>query len=309
MSFVKTRGHAVATIGKITPADRVAPPAPVRLAIELRSPVEGQFQAFIDANRATTPLGIVQPNTFREQSLALCGAGPSLATASIAGTDHVFACNSALPYLLQRGVRVTGAVGIDQTPGLLREWSDPPDVPYYLASSCDPALVQHLQQYGRTIRFFHNAVGFEGELAHYKATWPCPMICAGRGFTVVSRFLAIAFYLGFERVDLYGADCAFTDGDVAHANGDHATEAYRNPLIMSGSHPPSTRVWRTRPDMLRDAVDLVRRVRELNGRLRLVGDTLPASLLGKDDAYLDQIARTLQPGEMPPDHAAPSAAA
>jgi hypothetical protein len=283
----------------IAEAPRVADP--LRIAIQLTSPVEGKFEGFIRENVATKPLRVVKEGMFAGKTLALCGAGPSLKDETIRGADEIFACNSALPYLIAQGVKVTGGVGIDQTPGLLREWSDPPDVPYFLASSCDPSLVAYLVAHGRKVRFFHNAVGLPDELAFYGATWP-PTYMVGEGLTVVSRFIGLAFYMGFERVDVYGADCAFGEDHIVHANGELANEAYTNPLIMRGVLPPSIREWRTRPDMLRDAVHLVNRVRQFPGRVRLIGDTLPVALLGKDDAYLNNVCRTLQPGELPPTH-------
>lgn len=270
-----------------------------RLAIQLASPVEGRFQEFIDANRHTPDLACVTPGMYAGKTLALCGAGPSLQDAVITGVDEVFACNSALTYLATKGVTVTGGVGVDQTPRLVEEWADPPDVPYFVASSCDPLLIQHLRAHDRRLVFFHNAVGIENELEYYCATWP-PSFLVGQGFTVVTRFLGLAEWLGFERVDVYGADCAFAPGDVAHANGEVAHEAYHHPLILTGQLPPSERVWRTRPDMLRDAVALAKRVQQSRGRIRLMGDTLPVALLGKDDAYLDLVSRTLAPGELPP---------
>ena len=299
------RAQAAVTLGKRSPAEQVqvpAPVAPIRYAIELASPVQDKFADFIAANRTTTPLEMVQPNVFPGQTAAICGAGPSLADtilAGIAGVDHVFACNSALGYLISNGLRVTGAVGIDQTPGLLREWADLPDVPYYVASSCDPALIQHLTAHGRRVVFFHNAVGLEDEYDLYCRTWP-PTFMVGQGFTVCSRFIGVAQWMGFERVDVYGADCAFGPDDVTHANGEAADAAYRTPLIMTGKLPPSDRTWRTRPDMLRDAVHLAKRAQESAGRIRLMGDTLPVALLGKDAAYLDQVSRTLLPGETAP---------
>ena len=273
---------------------------PLRMAIELASPVQDKFADFIAENRrANRPTRMVKPGTHVGRSAAICGAGPSLATADIRGVDETFACNSALPYLVARGITVTAGVGVDQTPGLLREWADPPDVPYYVASSCDPALIQHLRSHGRELRWFHNAVGIVGEHDLYCRTWP-PGYIVGQGFTVVSRFIGLCEWMGFDRIDVYGADCAFQGQDVAHANGEVATVAYHNPLIMTGRLPPSERDWYTRPDMLRDAVHLARRCRDAKGRLRLMGDTLPVALLGKDDAYLDQVSRTLAPGEIPP---------
>jgi hypothetical protein len=48
----------------------------------------------------------------------------------------------------------------------------------------------------------------------------------------------------------------------------------------------------------RSTVDLVRRVRESEGRIRLIGDTLPSALSEKDEAYLDAVCRTLSPKEI-----------
>jgi hypothetical protein len=230
----------------------------------------------------------------RGHSVAICGAGPSLARADIHGVDVVWACNSALDYVAGTDLPLVG-IGIDQTKGLLREWRTTYAVPYYLASSVDPGLVKHLEAHGRSVSFFHNHVGFAAdEFEHYCATYP-PTLMVGEGFTVVSRAIGLALWMGYERVDVYGADCAFGDNDVTHANGDVATDAYHNPLIMAGEI--NGRTWRTRPDMLMDAVHLVRRVRQANGRIRLMGDTLPVALLGKDDATLDLVAERLLPGD------------
>jgi hypothetical protein len=185
----------------------------------------------------------------------------------------------------------------------LREWSDPPDVTYYIASSCDPALVAHLRAHNRRVVFFHNAVGIaesgDDEVAFYKKEWPTPMCMVGNGFTVVSRSLGLLRWLGFERVDVYGADCALGDDAAAHANGENALQAYGNPLLMQ--HTIGGRRWVTRPDMLMDAVHLARVARSAGGSVRLLGDTLPVALMGKDEAYLDRVSRVLRPGETPDD--------
>ena len=52
---------------------------------------------------------MVPPGLFAGQKAAVCGAGPSLNGATIAGVSQIFACNSALQHLLRQGVAVTGA--------------------------------------------------------------------------------------------------------------------------------------------------------------------------------------------------------
>lgn len=295
MTAVMARSRASAEIGLLRNGEPVPVERPLRIAIELASPVQDKFEGFIATNREGDP-EVVSEGCFAGLTCAIAGAGPSLALDTIRGVDHIFACNAALPWLTEHGVKVSGGVGIDQTPGLIREWPDPPDVPYYVASSCDPALIAHLRAHGRRCVFFHNAVGIPDEFATYCRTWP-PTFMVGQGFTVVGRFIGVAQWMGFERIDIYGADCAFGPEDVAHVNGETATAAYGAPVVMDGV--VNGRTWRTRPDMLMDAVDLVRRVRASNGRIRLMGDTLPVALLGKDDAYLDMVARRLNPGDLP----------
>lgn len=303
------RGSAAVQLGKLTPDQQVQrpdiTPAPgVRMAIELASPVQHKLRDYILDNRKTEPLDVIPQGGMEGRRLAICGAGPSLRDETIRGVDDVWACNSALPYLVSAGVSVTAAIGIDQSPGLLREWTETFDVPYFVASSVDPCLVAHLQLEGRRVRFFHSFVdccehdGGTSELDFYNRTWPTPMIMLGEGLSVVSRVIGLAQWMGYERVDVYGADCCFAAGDVAHANGDGAAQAYGAPAIMQGEI--SGRVYRTRPDMLMDAVSLARRVRSAGGRIRLIGDTLPVALLGKPDGFLDEVCRRLQPGESPP---------
>jgi len=260
----------------------------------LTSPVQDHLAGFCAKNRMTVPLKVAVQDSFCGRTLALCGAGPSLSELT-EDADHLFACNSALPYLVGRGVRVTGGVGIDQTPKLLGEWADPPAVPYMIASTVDPVLVKHLQAHGRDITFFHSLVGFPGELGAYRK-WPSTFMTF-RGWNVVGRFIPVALWLGFERVDVYGADCAFIGDDVTHASGTTADEAYGgNVEVFTGEI--DGRTWRTRADMLMAAVDLVRYAKMYPDRVRLIGDTLPNALMDKDEAFLDDVCRVVNPDEL-----------
>lgn len=264
----------------------------VHQPVEFRNPVDHKLGDYAVANRALRMKhGLEMCVT---KTLALCGAGPSLRRAKIEDADEVWACNSALPWMVQNGMHVDVGVGMDQTPGLLREWLVPPDVTYYVATTCDPALVSHLLEHGRKVLFFHNAVGFKDEIEHYN-TWP-PGYILGHGATVVSRTIGLANWMGFHRVDLYGVDCAF-DGDVVHANGEDYRAAYGNPVLLEAEI--DGKMWKARPDMLMDAVDIVRIAREKKGLVRFQEGTLPAALFDKDDSFLDTVSRRLMPGESP----------
>lgn len=265
-----------------------------RMPVILQNPVDHKLGDYARENlRLQAELGI---GMCQSKVLALCGAGPSLRRAKFDGYDEVWACNSALPWMVRAGLPVDVGIGVDQTPGLLREWSDPPDVTYYVASTVDPELVRHLKSHNRRVLFFHNAVGFDGEIEHYN-TWP-PGYIVGHGATVVSRTVGLANWMGFHRVDFKGVDCAF-EGEVVHANGEDFRAAYGNPVLLQAEI--DGKLWTTRPDMLMDAVDIVRLAREKNGLIRFQEGTLPAALWDKDDAFLDQVSRRLMPGDPPPE--------
>lgn len=295
MTTVRARAEVSAVLGKI-PAPK--PELPGFLApIELKNPLEGQFRGFCESNRKHASQ-MVQQGSMRGKVLALCGAGPSLADVEPCGAAVVWACNSAVGYMLGRGWRVDAALGIDQTLGLLREWWITHDVDYLVASSCNPALIDHLAAHDRRLAFFHNAVGFENERDYYKTHWPTPAFMMGHGATVVPRAIGLALWMGFERIDVYGADCALGPNDVAHADGESAMSAYSHPFISHGVI--NDREWRSRPDMLLAAVDLARYAQMPGGRIRLMGDTLAAALQGKDNDFLDLVMRRLAPGESLP---------
>ncbi len=69
-----------------TPADAVKA---VRMAIELHSPVQHKLRDYILDNRKTVPCDVIPPNTHGGKSVAICGAGPSLAGAIIDGVDDI----------------------------------------------------------------------------------------------------------------------------------------------------------------------------------------------------------------------------
>jgi hypothetical protein len=286
-SAKKRRVRATAVIDKI--------PAGVSLPIKLMSPLgDERLRGFALENAKVKPMRVLHENEHAGKSLALCGAGPSLDVSKI-DSDVVYACNSALPWLVDHGVAVDAGVSIDQSEQMLKEWENPPDVEYLVASTVDPRLVQQLQDHGRSVRFFHSYVGFDDEFKLYCEHYP-PTLMAGTGYTVVGRFLGVAKWLGFERIDIHGADHALGPNDVAHANGESADEAYTTPMIMSGY--VNGKLWRTRADMLVAAVDLVRRIRNTPDLdVRLIGDTLPNALLDKNEDYLEEVCRVLAPDE------------
>lgn len=114
------------------------------------------------------------PFTHKGKTLSICGAGPSLRgfVGDLRFTHEVWACNSALPYLMDRGVRVTHGLGIDQGLGMLEDWKRVFPVTYYIASSVHPELVAHLRKNNAVIRWFHNFLGINNPEG-----WEAPDVC------------------------------------------------------------------------------------------------------------------------------------
>lgn len=231
---------------------------------------------------------MVVPDCRQGEAVAICGAGPSLKQA-LPQLEHwrgdVWACNAAVPYLLGEGIRVTHACAIDQSPRMHEAtWSPLPDVPrFLLATTCHPLLVSTVFDAGKRFALFHSFMGFPDERTVYGNLYP-KTLYVGDGYNVVNRFAGLALLMGYGRVTIFGADCAFGPQYTLHADG---TRVWRNQPghIMKGDI--DGRTWITHPDLALSAIDLVEQLRKYPRRIRIVGDTLPNALRMKDQDFLD----------------------
>lgn len=277
------------------------------------------FRGFVDELAENF---MVREDSAKGQTLALCGAGPSLAENldKLHGVDQIWGANSALPYLIGQGFPVTHGITVDQTAEMLNEWVTKPDVEYLLSTTVHPNLTRYLIDHGRRVRFFHNFVGMGGpamksenqEMAYedwlYTVLFP-GAIRAGSGLNTVNRALDVALHLGFSTIYVLGADCALRckrpapkDADVGskehrqwlkddvvmHADGGSALASGATHVTLSGV--VDGRHWETKPDMVVSAIWLVKQAQKSGGRVVLVGDTLPNALMDKDDAFLARVA-------------------
>jgi hypothetical protein len=239
---------------------------------------------------------IGQQNTQKGQTLAICGAGPSLARAKASGVldkvDQVWACNRAANYMTDKGWPITHAVSIDPGEAMWKEaWADPPDVEQYiLATTVAPELTDHLLKHDKKISFFHSLRGgFEGELDLYRMLYP-PAPLVGRGLNVVNRTLELADWLGYDTIYLVGADNCLAPGDRMYAGGMSEADVEDPDAICRGEIMGHT--YSTRPDMLASAKSLAEVKFEMGERVRFVGHKiLPRALYEmekKEPGYLDR---------------------
>lgn len=274
----------------------------------LSLPHQAELFAHIEANaeRATQMVG---PGTHVGKSVAICGAGPTLAHEDVGDVDDVWACNSALPYLLTEGRRVTHGFAIDQGLGMLaaHEWGTAPDVRYLLGTCVHPGLTDHLLAHGREVSFFHSYLGIPDpdgwagdvpyEMHLYTTRFPLS-IRVGFGLNAVPRAMCLAAAMGFERIRVVGADCGTSLGErmpeygtpeyrkwvmalTLYADGRTAGGAFgAEESIAEGF--VGGKLWHSRPDMLVSATAIAELAQALGERVEIVGDTLPAALLADE---------------------------
>lgn len=287
---------------------------------ELRLPNLTRLFDHVRSNAGGTPV-MVRPNSHVGQTVAICGAGPSLRDDflnTLPATDHVWACNSALPYLMDQRVRVTHGFTIDQGEEMLgpQEWQRTFPVRYLCASCVTPALIAHLRQANRKIQFFHSYLGVPDpddyvpreageryEMALYRNHYP-PSVQVGHGLNSVPRAVCLALVMGFSRILVYGADCAarpdyaplpqrivpgayaaWLRGLILYADGRSAADAYGDDVVMAEAVIDGRR-WHTRPDMVISAMHLLDLARVYPGRITYIGDTLPNVLARQDADFL-----------------------
>lgn len=220
----------------------VKPPEP---ELRLQNPVAEHFAAFIFGN-ATKCKRVVIPGTHEGKHLVICGAGPSLADnlhPYIDEADEVWGCNSALTWLHDHGHRVTHGFTVDQTPAMVEEWANAPDMPYLVASSVHPNLIELLEMKGYDVTMFHNYVGIDRPPVSYGVCKDCNAITpddvascpgchsthllkmkmayeewmyealypgtvrAGSGLNTASRAIDVGLAMGFSRISILGSDC------------------------------------------------------------------------------------------------------
>jgi len=255
---------------------------------------------FIEAN-AKWGFPTIPGDTKKGKKLIICGAGPSLNNAGPTMRWHkgdVWACNSALTYLIDRGQRVTHAIGIDNSKRMYtRVWADPPkDVRYFLASSVDPELIAHLVRNGcRRIGIWHNFTSIKGEYDLYaNPELFGPTIIAGEGLNVVNRCLDLAMFMGYSSIHIVGADCGYTEGSGFHAGTDEMPDGRvflkARPEFGDAIGTPGVQ-WHSTADMMMSAVDLAKKAQKHEGRITLQRGTLPYYLRKKDDAFMDRIIK------------------
>jgi hypothetical protein len=286
---------------------------------------------------------VVTGGTAEGKTLVICGAGPSLKETAAEWCpkgDDVWGCNSAMPWLVANGHKVTHGFSIDQTAHMLEEWVTAPDVKYLIASTCHPHLTSYLISKKRDLTVFHNYVGVKEAPVSWpdvngvmrEETWEdwayqimySGTVRAGSGLNAVTRAIDVGLYMGYEKIIVLGADCClrfrvpppkdkgpgtkeFMDWlrneTEMHADGGNALASEATPVVLCGEI--DGRLFAVKPDLVITAVWLVVMRRKLKGRLELIGDGLPNALKHKSNKFLERLPRLVDADGNPVDISVP----
>lgn len=150
----------------------------------------------------------------RAGSVSICGAGPSLRYTSHELVGDVMACNSAIGYMIERGIVPTFAMLWDAAQ-IVADFAVPhEDVIYLVASRCHPDVFERL--HGCKVLVWYAA----GD--HNIKEWMTergvrePLINGGSA--AVTRAMYLSFALGYRDLHLFGADSSYRGPD-SHVRG------------------------------------------------------------------------------------------
>ncbi len=245
-------------------------------------------------------VGMALPGTYTGQAGIVVGSGPSLKDPAVmealqhryAGGHIIYACKAAIKWLFDHDI--VPHYGVSMDPGAHiaspKKIFKAPGVTHIIASTSDPMLFDYLlgDKHGPPSRVlvFHSACGLPTEIHMYKELFPVADVMGG-GFNVVNRAIALSLFMGINKLTLAGTDCGWRKDAEMYVDG----PAHRPGVDMNDGGQVDGKVWNTRPDMLASGVAIARMAKEMGDDMTILGDVLPASLMHKDDAFLDQCAK------------------
>lgn len=178
----------------------------------------------------------------RTQPISICGSGPSLADTYKDICGRVLACNSAIGFLHNHGVKVHSAMLWDADPRVAQFVHLIDGCTYFVASRCDPGVTAALA--GMNIVLWH--ANGDKDLQAYveehttQERQKSPLINGGSA--AVTRAIYLAYAMGYRDMHLHGADSSYREGSISHVNGS-LVEQNDDMRVMCGLKWYDTNRW------------------------------------------------------------------
>jgi len=184
----------------------------------------------IRVNLAKVPGRIAQAHARRTEPIAIVCYGPSLNDTweQIRRFPVVITCSGAHRFLIDRGIIPTYHLDVDPRKHKALLIGEPhPDVEYLMASTCHPAVFDHLQ--GFTVKLWHI---FDSAEEGLRILPPGEWALTG-GPGAGLRAMTVARFLGFTDQHIFGMDGS--DGPTGKHAAAHPLQAKkRQPVIVDG---------------------------------------------------------------------------
>lgn len=228
----------------------------------------------VKVNRAATPhrLQPVDPDQRGVTPIAIVCYGPSLNDTweQVRDFPFVMSCSGAHKFLIERGIVPTWHVDVDPREHKIALIGQPhPDVEYLIADTCHPKYFRLLIDGGFTHRLWNI---FDGEDDAIRVLPPEEWALTG-GCSVGLRALAIARFLGFTQMDVFGMD------GCEGASGKHAA-AHPNQAPKTDEVEYDGRIYRTTPGFLEAARQTAHEMDDLRDvTARFHGDGLVQAMM------------------------------
>jgi uncharacterized Rossmann fold enzyme len=156
----------------------------------------------------------------RDEPVAIVCFGPSLNDTweQVKGFKYVISCSGSHRFLVDRGVVPTFHVEVDPRPHKVKLIGRPhPDVEYLIASTCHPAVFDHLE--GFNVKLWHVFSNEEDSIR----TQPHGEWALTGGCSVGLRAMTMARFLGFTDQHIFGMDGC--DGKTGKHAAEHPMQA------------------------------------------------------------------------------------
>lgn len=222
----------------------VSPLIPLQLHMECCA-TQGEMNGNV---LASIKRGYTRINEYLDKfkgTIAICGAAPSLRgryqELVNLGAD-VMACNSAIGYLIEKGIPPRWGMIWDASP-LCEAFVTPhPDVTFLVGARCHPSVFEKLKD----CRVICWHAGGDHNIAELMVEHQInePMINGGSAAVTRAMYLAVA--LGYRNLHVFGADSSYAENGDTHVRG--ASLVTEKDMKIYVGNGEGSKAFRTTPE-------------------------------------------------------------
>jgi hypothetical protein len=179
-------------------------------------------ETMLENMRSALARGLPQVRSCRAHKhvMSVAAGGPSLEDTHKELHGYIVAMNGSLRWLLERGVTPNACGVLDPGAHMVDIVEADPNVSYFVASICDPALFEKLLKVGCHVVLWHPSGQPECEIV-LETMFPDTWFMVGGGCTMGLRWINLGYVCGFRTFKLHGLDSSFR-GTATHAYPDRA---------------------------------------------------------------------------------------